>query len=62
MSRPGTAPGPAAAADYSRRDLLGHNKQVSVVAWGHNGKRLASASEDGVVKLWNIEHNPPVSG
>eukprot|EP00775_Hariotina_reticulata_P006097 gene6097-6334_t len=54
MSRPGTAQ--VAAADYSRRDLLGHKQAVSAIAWAGNGKRLASVSEDGIIKLWNVEH------
>ncbi|KAF8071083.1 THO3 [Scenedesmus sp. PABB004] len=61
--RPGTAPGGGggggggAPGEYSRRDLASHTKQVAAVAWAGNGKRLASASDDGVVKLWNIEHS-----
>jgi len=59
MSRPGTAQ--VAAADYSRRDLLGHKQTVSAIAWAGNGKRLASVSEDGMIKLWNVEHGGTVS-
>jgi WD40 repeat protein len=33
--------------------LKGHTKPVQSVAWGPNGKRLASASQDGTVKVWD---------
>jgi WD40 repeat protein len=39
------------------RSLEGHSKAVHAVAWSPNSQQVASASEDGTVKLWN-----PVSG
>jgi WD40 repeat protein/serine/threonine protein kinase len=36
------------------RTLKGHTKGVSSVAYSRDGKRLASASGDGTVKLWDV--------
>jgi WD40 repeat protein/serine/threonine protein kinase len=37
------------------RTFRGHTKGVSSVAYSPDGKRLASASGDGTIKLWNVE-------
>lgn len=59
-SRPSTAAGSLQDGGYQLRDLTGHKQPVSVVAWASNGRRLASGSDDGTVRLWNVEHQPPV--
>ena len=33
----------------------GHTKLVRMVAWNHNGSRIASASEDETVQVWNAK-------
>jgi WD40 repeat protein len=33
--------------------LRGHTGAVSGVAWGRDGRRLASASKDGTVQVWD---------
>jgi WD40 repeat protein len=35
--------------------LQGHTDQVMSVAFSLNGKRLASASRDGTVKVWDAQ-------
>lgn len=35
--------------------LEGHRDHISWVAWSGDGHRLASASTDGVVRLWNLD-------
>jgi WD40 repeat protein len=38
-----------------RLELSGHDDPVENVSFGSNGKLLASASDDGTIKLWNID-------
>jgi WD40 repeat protein len=67
-SRPSTA-GAAASAEYKRQDVLvpgissSHKSAaVSALAWSHNGRRLAVASEDGTVRVFAADANGAVRG
>lgn len=64
-SRPSTAP--PQASDFTRKNLVGssssssssstntsHKTLVTALAWSASGKKLASASGDGVVKVWGV--------
>lgn len=33
--------------------LSGHNTTVGDIAWSHDGQRIASACNDGIIRLWN---------
>src|SRR5262249_28307133 len=35
--------------------LLGHTDAVKSVAWGPGGRRLASGSADGTVRVWDVQ-------
>jgi len=37
------------------KELHGHTARVNAVAFSNNGSRLASASWDGTIELWNLE-------
>jgi WD40 repeat protein/uncharacterized caspase-like protein len=37
------------------RALIGHTGSVRSVAFSHNGKRLASVSDDGTTRIWEVE-------
>jgi THO complex subunit 3 len=41
---------------FGARDLVAHRGKVQSVAWSCSGHRLASAADDGSVKVWAIEH------
>ncbi len=62
-----------AVADYSRVELWasktrkqivtlqGHSAQVNWLAWAQDGHTLASASDDGTIRLWNAQQQGPLS-
>jgi hypothetical protein len=37
------------------RTLYGHSDAVHALAWSRDGKRLASASADGTLRVWDVE-------
>lgn len=47
----------ATAADRSafRRQLVGHQSEVTALAWSPDGKKVISGSEDETLMLWNPE-------
>lgn len=38
----------------------GHRGVINALAWSPNGKRIASASEDKTVQVWNATHDDSV--
>jgi len=39
----------------------GHAGMVYAVAWSPDGKRIASASKDNIVQVWDAEHSPVIT-
>ena len=39
----------------------GHHNAVSAVAWSPDGKRIASASKDNIVQVWDAERSPVIT-
>uniref|UniRef100_A0A6B2KWF4 NACHT domain-containing protein n=1 Tax=Arcella intermedia TaxID=1963864 RepID=A0A6B2KWF4_9EUKA len=55
---PATKTGKSEGGDInwrSRGILFGHRAEVSTCAYSSDGRRAASGSEDGVIKLWNTK-------
>jgi WD40 repeat protein len=40
--------------------LNGHTESINGLAFSPNGKTLASSSEDGTIRLWNLETGQPI--
>lgn len=53
---PSIAPTPAPSASTLTTLYVyhGHTKNVNAVAWFKDGKRIASASDDGTIQIWDI--------
>jgi WD40 repeat protein/formylglycine-generating enzyme required for sulfatase activity len=49
-----------AATGQETLTFKGHTGPVNSVSWSPDGKRLASASEGGTVKVWNAENGQPI--
>jgi eukaryotic-like serine/threonine-protein kinase len=45
----------AILASHLRQTLSGHTNAVNSVAWSPDGKRLATGSDDGTAKVWDVE-------
>ena len=46
--------------ESTRATLAGHGFGTTMIAWHpSNAQKLASAGQDGLVKLWNLGANPP---
>jgi WD40 repeat protein len=43
------------------RRLKGHQGNVSVVAWGDKGQRLATGSSDGTIKIWDAANGNEIA-
>jgi WD40 repeat protein len=43
-----------ASKEQKARTLRGHTGAVHAIAWGPDGRRLVSASDDGTVKVWDV--------
>lgn len=58
-SRPNTAPA-GDKPDFTRKNLVSsstsasHKAVITALAWSVSGKRLATASADGAVKVWLV--------
>lgn len=41
--------------EHTRRELHGHRKAVTCLAWSASGRKLASGGADDTVRTWNVE-------
>lgn len=42
-------------SNYSQKEYVGHKKRIYSVDWNFDGGRLASASADSTIRIWNLE-------
>jgi WD40 repeat protein/tRNA A-37 threonylcarbamoyl transferase component Bud32 len=48
------------AADGSERQLRGHADEVNYLRFSHDGTQVATTSDDGTVRLWNVASGQPL--
>jgi eukaryotic-like serine/threonine-protein kinase len=53
-------PGPVAIPQTNPADSVNHTNMVWQTAWSPDGKRLASCSSDGSVKIWAVPERRPL--
>ncbi len=42
---------------FNQKNYSGHKKKVFDVNWNCSGTKLASASADSTIRVWNLEHS-----